>query len=440
MGLYSLFRSAHWFSNGYPAHSYKTFLNASQFWSSEQMEHYRDLKLRQLIIHCYESVPYYRKVMDRQKCRPNDIRCAADLVRLPVLTKDVIRSQTKELLSTNISRMKINWSQTGGTTGEPIRICRSVEAKAWANMCHERGLAWGGLGHEEPRIRLFGGSLGIGKTKWPEWIGERLRGDVFLPAFELSSGNARSYFEAIRRSKARALIGYTSAIYNLAMLAQQMSQEIPIPVVFPTAEDLPNEWEDVIRKTFRCNVKPFYGCGEVNALGYQRLDDNFYSIQGEHVIIEVMRGDGATTATGEGRFLITDLDNYTMPIIRYLNGDAGRVEPPNGGAPFSRIVRLDGRYNSLLMTERGDLISGAIGPHIFRHVRSVKRFQVIQEEPLRIVVKVVPKGDLDEDDKHLVVGLLHKYLGERMRVTIEAVDDIPSPRSGKTIFVINRCV
>jgi phenylacetate-CoA ligase len=440
MRLYSAIRSVNWLYSRYPAASCKALLEKSQAWSSNELEDFQNHKLRQLIRHCYETVPYYRRVMERERVKPDDIRIAADLAKLPILTKDAIRTHVHGLLSKDVPLMRSSWSQTGGTTGEPIRICKNVEANAWAGMCHERGLAWGGLGHDEPRIRLFGGSLGIAKTKLPQRIGEQLRGDVFLPAFELGSGNARSYFDAIRKSKARVLIGYTSAIYNLAKLAQDLSEDIRIPVVFPTAEDLPKEWEETIRKAFRCEVRPYYGCGEVNALGYQRPGDGFYSIPGEHVLIEVMHCDGVTSITGEGRFLLTDLDNRAMPIIRYLNGDAGRIDPSAGKAPFAQIPRLDGRYNSLLMTERGDFLSGAIGAHIFRYVRSVKRYQIIQEEPLRIVVKMMPEGQLSEDDKHLVVRLLTRYLGERMRVTIETVDDIPIPPSGKMIFVINRCI
>ena len=42
------------------------------------------------------------------------------------------------------------------------------------------------------------------------------------------------------------------------------------------------------------------------------------------------------------------------------------------------------------MTDRGDLISGVIGTHVFRHVRSVKQYQIVQEESLSLLIKVVP--------------------------------------------------
>ena len=100
-----------------------------------------------------------------------------------------------------------------------------------------------------------------------ERFGARVRGDLFLPAFELRADTAPSFFNKIRQSKCRFVIGYPSAIFRLARLAEEMGQTIQFDAVFPTAELLLPEWEDTIRKVFACHVLPFYGSGEVGSLG-----------------------------------------------------------------------------------------------------------------------------------------------------------------------------
>ena len=95
MGLYSILRSARWFAINYPADRYARLLETSVTWSREQLEDYRNNKLRKLIAHCYENVPYYRRVMEERQVRPEEIRCAEDLDRLPVLTKDIVRSRAQ---------------------------------------------------------------------------------------------------------------------------------------------------------------------------------------------------------------------------------------------------------------------------------------------------------------------------------------------------------
>jgi phenylacetate-CoA ligase len=106
----------------------------SEHWSRAQMEAYRDDKLRKLIVHCYENVRYYRDVMDREKIKPKDIASAADLIKLPVLTKETVRKYKSELLSSNIAQMRVSWAKIGGTTGEPMSICKNREAGAWTSM------------------------------------------------------------------------------------------------------------------------------------------------------------------------------------------------------------------------------------------------------------------------------------------------------------------
>lgn len=245
----------------------------------------------------------------------------------------------------------------------------------------------------------------------------------------------------VHRSKCRFLIGYASALYRLARIAEETDRKIHLDAVFPTAELLLPEWEKTIRKVFTCHVLPYYGCGEINSLGYRRAESSAYFIPDERVIKEVIQRDGAARLYGDGGFAITDLDNYAMPLIRYVNGDAGKVSANfNGNPPFSQIERLDGRYNSFLMTDAGDLISGVIGTHIFRHFPSVNTYRIVQEEPLRIAISIVPRENFSEQDRCLLINLFSKHLGSRMKIDIQTAPSIPVSPSGKHVFVINRCL
>ena len=194
MGLYSTTRSLYWSFVGYPADNYSRLLQASENWPRQGLEDFRNRKIQKLIAHCYENVPYYRRLMEKHKIHPRDIQGAEDLAKLPILTKDTVRTCSSELKASNISKMTVTWTKTGGTTGEPIQVCRNKECSAWQSMCYERGLGWGGLSIDEPRIELFGGSLGLGKTRPTTRIGSMLRRDLFLPAFELRADTAMSYF------------------------------------------------------------------------------------------------------------------------------------------------------------------------------------------------------------------------------------------------------
>lgn len=440
MGLYSRLRTLYWLGTDYPGAHIERFLSRSQQWTRSELLEYRDAKVRELVSNCYENVPYYGRLMRELSLHPRDFAGAADLRKLPLLTKADVRAHAKDLLARNVSAAQISWSRTGGTTGEPMRVAKDRECSAWEGLCYDRGVAWGGLALDTPRIIFAGGSLGIDRQRWTSRATTMLRKDLTLPAFEVRSDTARNFFEVIRRSRLRHVVGYTSVIYRLAVLAEEFAPDIRFEAAFPTAEVLLPEWVEVIRRSFRCEVLPFYGCGEINSLGYWPRMGDSYVIPEEHCIVEVARDrTGPSESFGEGMFVVTSLVNRAMPLLRYVNGDAGAVGPPADRWPFSRISRLDGRYNSLLMTDSGDLISGALGPHIFRHLTmAVESYQIIQRERLQVVIRVVPRGDtFSSRDEELLRSLFLRYLGRRMHVWIEKVSSIPPTPSGKSMFVIN---
>jgi phenylacetate-CoA ligase len=441
LGLYSLTRSALWKVSGFPGDRYKRFLSRSEHWSRDRMVEYRDEKLRELVRHCYENVPYYRREMEARRLTPADIRCAADLAKLPILTKAAIRKHPADLLARSVSPRALSWSTTGGTTGEPIRVAKTRECRAWESMCFERGLEWGGLGFDRPRVRIVGGSLGLGRPRLLSLLAKLLRPDVFVPVLELRPAKAPGFIAAIRKSGLRFAVGYASALYSLAVLVEKLGEHLRFTAVFPTAEVLQPEWDTAIRRVFQCAVLPFYGCGEVNSLAYSRADGSAYYIPEEHVLVEVVTDGTNTTMSGDGAFVVTDLVNYAMPLLRYVNGDAGKLSGPDGGGlPFSRIERLDGRCNSFLMTDNGDLIPGTGWATIFQTLGAIQTFQVVQEEPRRIVIKVVTTGEYTEAIELKIIELFKRYLGEAMRIEIEKVASIPIPPSGKAVYAINRCL
>ena len=55
--------------------------------SAEELRSLQDSKLQKLVKHSYDTVPYYHRLFDRLKLKPEDIHSRDDLHLLPVLTK-----------------------------------------------------------------------------------------------------------------------------------------------------------------------------------------------------------------------------------------------------------------------------------------------------------------------------------------------------------------
>ena len=65
----------------------------------EVIEQYQFDRIKKLLNHAYDTVPYYRQAFEGLGIHPEDIKSRSDVARLPVLTKDIIRSNKGELTS-----------------------------------------------------------------------------------------------------------------------------------------------------------------------------------------------------------------------------------------------------------------------------------------------------------------------------------------------------
>jgi phenylacetate-CoA ligase len=416
------------------------FLGASQYWTPSRLQELRDRKLRDLVAHAYEQIPFYRKLLDAGGVKPRSIEGVRDLPKLPVMTKDMFHAHWSELRARDVPDSQVSLAQTGGTTGVPMRIARDNASSAWSIASYIRGLAWAGLTLRHRRARLFGGSLGIQRMRRFDSLRKWLSGDVFLPAFELSPHNVRDYAARIRRSGAQFLIGYASACYSLATLVEAVGEPLSFTAVLPTAELCPHVWADTVARVFSAKILPYYGCGEVYSLAFFCPDGDAYHTCDEHAVIEVESDAGQVALDGEGAFLITDLDNRAMPMIRYRNGDAGQLAAPGCacGRTLGHILRLDGRVNDMLVTTKGAKFSGAIAAHSFRFIDHVESYQVVQRAPGEATVRIVRGSDYDpavEEPK--VYDIFAKHLGDGSQVAIEYVTAIAKTPAGKARFVIN---
>jgi phenylacetate-CoA ligase len=397
-------------------------LTRAERWSRADLDAYRDAAIHRLMAHCYEHVPYYRALMRERGLTPAHFTGVRDLARLPFLTKDDIRAQGPRLRSERHPDRVCQFRRSGGTTGEPVRVALDARARAFANIAYYRGFRWMGYRPGRPMLRLFGGSLGLPMERS---LRSRLRESFlrtrFLPAFELSEATVHRYVEALEASRGGVLVGYTSVLMQLArMMEQQGCVPRGLASVICTAEMLPDQWRYHMAEIFRCPVYAYYGCGEVNSIGYERAGEQGYLVCQEHVVLEA--SDGADTDVredGSGEFVVTTLQNYAMPLLRYRFGDRGTLAAPAGKRPWQRIVEIDGRVLDQLRSIGGGVVSGAFVPHLVqRSLAPVSRWQAVQDARDRIVFHFEPAGGDAPlvDWQARLSAVFQDYLGAGMRI------------------------
>lgn len=430
---------------GHPLGKAYQLLKESQYWSTDRIQQHQVQALLALVHHCYYNVPYYHDLMKKRGLLPEDFQTLDDLTRLPYLTRDIIRQQGMRLRAINYPDNKVAFRRSGGTTGEPIKIAADSQARAYETAAYLRGFEWMGYILGSPMVRLFGGSLGLPedrnlRSNLRDWIFN----SRFLPAFELNPDNVLNYVDIIRQAKGGVLVGYTSAVRNLAQFMDLKSLHVnSLRSVICTAEYMPAEWRQFISHVFQAPVYCYYGCGEVHSMGYECSSEEGYLVPTEHIVLEAADGNpGVFRDVGRGEACVTTLFNYAMPLLRYLNGDMLDLSYTDNGRGHQRIVRLDGRVVDQLQHTDGHTVSGAFVPHlIYKSGLPVWKYQMIQHDECKIDFHFSLRdgAQLTPEDEQTLTDILRDHLGNQVQINF-IPEHYELTKSGKHRFVINRTV
>jgi phenylacetate-CoA ligase len=416
-------------------------LEETQWWPPEQLRELQNEKLRALIKHAYENVPYYHRVFQERGLADRDIRTIEDLSKLPVLTKDDIRRNFQALMANDFKKWRPVPAATGGSTGEPLRYYITLDTASinWAGMF--RGWGWAGYRLGDKRATLGGSSLVPDK---PPTFLERARriGERNLPlsAAGMDENKMAAYVSKLKKYKPKFLYGYPSAIYTFAdYLAGRGINDIRPQAVFTTAEVLLPHHRQGIEEQFGCKVFDQYGCYDGGAQALECPAHHGLHISAEKAVMEFVDGNKTPVAPGKvGEILATDLHNYAMPFIRYAIGDMGTLstKPCPCGRGLPLLSSLEGRTTDRIVFSNGVVLSGPALTLVFKDCR-IKQYQVIQKAGDRLLVKVVKGEGYTERDTEHFLGIIKAHAGKSIGIETEFVDEILPTKAGKYKFIIS---
>lgn len=404
-------------------------------WKYEQLIQYRDSKLQRMIKHCYETVPYYKKMFDKKSIDYRTIKTKDDLQVLPILTKELIKTNPNDFISTAISKDKLKIHPTGGTTGSGLSFYTTdeEEAEQWAVWWrYRRNL---GIGFDM-WCGNFGGKtvVSINNKKPPFWRYNTPGKQVFFSGYHINEQNAPYYAEEIIKRNIKWLHGYPSNLANLASCLLANGIKLNIKYITIGSENLYEYQMDLISKAFNTTPYHHYGLTEGVANISQKLDGNLY-IDEDFSVVEFINIEDALDS-----IIGTSLTNWAMPLIRYDTGDQAifnHKEPDNNNIGGRRVDRINGRTNEFVVLKDNSRVSSAALSLVFKDIVSIREAQIVQKEKDFILVRIVKTDTYSSSDEEKTTKALKERLGRNMRVTYEYVYKIPRTKSGKMRLVIS---
>lgn len=411
-------------------------LMRNQRLARDELERLNWRKRKRLLTYAFEKVPIYRKKYTQAGLHPSEIRSPEDFEKLPVIRREDLRNHFADFFSKDARASALRVRTTGGTTGVPVKVMYDRRVPLEAFRC--RMFSWWGLDPAVDEAYVWRSKSLLRNLlrrliDWPT----RLR---ILDAYSMGQDDVRRFLGEFSRLKPPLLHGYVGAIHHLALYAEENHITVHTPkAVWVTSSPFSESERMRMERVFHAPVYDQYGCGEVNWLAAQ-----CYERTGLHVFydarhLEFVDEDNLSVLPGQtGRILVTDLENFLFPLIRYENGDMGRLLPVTCpcGISLPLMDKVSGRLVEVLVLPDKTALMGLTT--IFDDFPDVvKAFQVRQKKDLSLRVLYVPA----RHDEALARALasVEKALAKRTRrqvsITFEAKDTIPHDR-GKLQFVI----
>ena len=264
----------------------------------------------------------------------------------------------------------------------------------------------------------------------------------------MSDPDMQELFELIRKERPICLRSYAGAFRHIADYAMRHQDECPpsksLRISIAGGEMLPDDVRPLVKKYVGGDIISQYANEECGILGQERIptDDvaGVMDLNYASYFIEVLKIDSDEPAAyGElGRIVLTDLYNYAFPVIRYDNGDAGMLLPPDERSHGYPILgKLFGRRLDVVYSTTGTPIHPIALGREFKHYAEIRQWQFVQKTVCDYQVRICLVDGAKAESVKRISDPLKKLIGDDANLAFEFVNEIPVLASGKRKMVVN---
>jgi phenylacetate-coenzyme A ligase PaaK-like adenylate-forming protein len=365
------------------------------------------------------------------------VRGSDDIGAWPLLDKAMVRAEPQAFRAPGI--FPAARASTGGTSGAPLPLARSLRSIVFEQACIDRMMALLGADPTRARIAVLRGDNVKDPSDFrpPYWSFAAGGRRMVLSSNHLNAATVREYAEALEAFAPDVLWAYPTSIESLCLLLERSGRELAVARVLTSSEVLRPEVWGLVTRTLGCELLDYYGQAERVGFAWARAPGEYRFLPGYAHIELLPTGDGRCEIAG------TTLWNGAMPLVRYRTGDlvplpeacgAREIEElALGVRPFAGVL---GRDSDILISPEGVRLTGI--DHFQRDVPNLVRIQVIQESLEHVRVLTLATRDFDASDGERLLYNIRRKLPASMRVDIERTDALERTAQYKAPFVIHR--
>ena len=205
-----------------------------------------------------------------------------------------------------------------------------------------------------------------------------------------------------------------------------------VSLIITSGATLTPEISDKFRKVFGQPGIDMYSFVEGGFIGGDCHHCGLKYFDDDGCIVEVLDGNDQSVRTGEkGRVVITVLDQFSTPIIRYDIGDYITLPPRQIRCKnnFTHYLSTDGRQADTLILRGGRIIQYQ-HTSVLHKIQGLRQFQFLQKANDDIVIKYVRKPGFSQAEIQRII-LEKTRLENHPGLYFQECDSIPLEPSGK---------
>ena len=389
----------------------------------------QEKRIRTLMNKAYK-IPFYRERFDKAGVKPEDIRTAEDLAKLPILYKSELREWMREL---DKDPKYASWyhDTTSGSSGEPLMILLSPREKAYMMANWFRVMMTAGYNPFKGKTmsRKSAHSVSAGYDTALQRLGILRRG--FLDQYS----SEENMIKQVNEYKPDFLYMNKTELMRLCIYCNDHNSKIWRPKYFaPTGE----KSDDIARNLFMKILGPgmidSYGTAEAGACMVRLFDSREYVVHTDSFVVNMQDDEGNLSL--DGNIVVTPLYKTDLPIINYSVGDKGTSEIRDG---VRFVTSVQGRSNDFFRYESGEVTTFFEIAPIIAHMTDILQIRFIQESYDEITIQCVhnkKESDLTTDEIEATLTALNEKCKHPFKISYVWMNDIPPEENGKLRMIV----
>ena len=423
-------------------------LDATQWWSPEQLCAHQLRQLRLLVAHAARTVPFHAERLRAAGVDPNAALDEDIWSRVPILTRREVQEAGDRLHASPVppSHGALTEAGTSGSTGMPVWVRKTALDNLMWNAIHIREELWHRENPMGSMARIRGDPSGATPEQMaamrstrglilPDWGPPTnllwRTGSFAMVTYLLPAADQVAF---LRRFDPEYLFTLPTNLRLLLARFRETATRLPrLRAVWTISEIVDSALRAECREVLRCGIVSNYSAWETGYIALQCPTHDHYHVQSEVVRIEVLDESGAPCTPGQiGRVVATPLHNFAMPLLRYELGDEVEVgEPCPCGRGLPVLKRVVGRMLDYLTLPSGVKRRVNIAHHALSSIRAIREYQLVQQSRERLDLMLMVARPLTADEETSVRTALAREVGEEFAYALHYRESLPRGGEGK---------